>query len=441
MRPSFKTSLVKLLAIGVLFYGTYGFANWFTAQRDHIPEIVFAWERNIPFWSWSIVPYWSLNFFYALAFFLCCSVRQQNRYIAQLLSAQAIAVACFLLFPLKFSWAKPPTNGLAGSLFDSLAAFDQPYNQAPSLHIMLALIVGRFYWYRLPVNWRIVWVSWLGLIALSVMTTWQHHFIDIPTGLLAGALVLWALPWKENEIVASPLSGRICPLKRHYLWVGFYALMACAFVVLSAFGGAWLYFLWIAMACLLLTAAYMRLGAAVMQKQQNGRHTLAANLLLLPYRLGAYLNMRIWLRGHALSVEVVRGKIHIGSIRNVNNFDLVLDVCAELPANRLPEYYVSFPMLDMVTPSANELAQSADILHELIEKKKGPVLTCCALGYGRSAAVVLTWLLRHGGFVDLKHVLMLLKKAQPKMVFYPEMGDAILSAAKLNRNSNGLFDK
>ncbi|UOO77594.1 phosphatase PAP2/dual specificity phosphatase family protein [Neisseria sp. Dent CA1/247] len=430
MKPAFKTTLIKLLAVGVLFYTTYGFTNWFAAQRSGVPEIAFAWEHGIPFWAWTIVPYWSLNVLYALAFFLCADTRRQNRYIAQLLAAQALAVTCFLLFPLQFAWPKPPTDGLSGGLFASLAAFDQPYNQAPSLHIILVLIVGRFYWYRLSRRFRVIWAAWFALIAVSVLTTWQHHFIDVPTGLLAGALVLWALPWRENEAAESPLCARIRVFRRHRLWTGFYLLLALVFAALSAFGGAWLWLLWPAASCLLVAAAYARFGAAAMQKQENGKHTLAAALLLLPHRVGAYLNMRLWLRGQPLSAEVVRGTVHIGSMLALDNFQTALDVCAELPVKRPSENYVFLPMLDMVPPPAVDLARAADVLNKLIERNCAPVLVCCALGYGRSAAVVLTWLLKYGGCADLESALAVVKQARPKMVLPSETEAAVLQAVQ-----------
>lgn len=466
MRPPFKTTVVKLLAVGVLFYTTYGFTNWFAAQRSSVPEIAFAWEHGVPFWAWTIVPYWSLNVLYALAFFLCADTRQQNCYIAQLLVAQALAVTCFLLFPLQFTWPKPPTDGFSGSLFASLAAFDQPYNQAPSLHIILVLIVGRFYWYRLPIAKRIIfdtrqqaadgisstvrrsnvvakfkficdkrvrtlWVAWFVLIAVSVLTTWQHHFIDVPTGLLAGALVLWVLPWRENEAAESPLRARICVSRQHHLWTGFYLLLALVFAALSAFGSAWLWLLWPVAACLLVAAAYARFGVAAMQKQKNGKHTLAAALLLLPHRVGVYLNMRLWLRRQPLSAEVVQGKMYIGSILALDGFQTALDVCAELPVKRQPENYLSLPMLDMVPPPAADLARAADVLNRLIERNCTPVLVCCALGYGRSAAVVLTWLLKYGGYADLESASAVLKQTRPKMVLPSETASAVLAAVDL----------
>ena len=145
MKPSLKTSLLKLILVGILFYASYGLSNHYAASQDYVPEIAFAWESNIPFWAWTIVPYWSLNLMYAAAFFLCRDTHEQNRYVAHLVAAQLIATVCFVLSPLRFGWPKPPADGLSGWLFDSLAAFDLPYNQAPSLHIALAIIVGAFY--------------------------------------------------------------------------------------------------------------------------------------------------------------------------------------------------------------------------------------------------------------------------------------------------------
>ncbi len=429
MKPSFQTSCGKLLAVGAVFYTSYGLANWLAAQRAPVPEVAFAWEHGIPFWAWTIAPYWSLNLLYALAFFLCQNVRQQNRYLTQLLSAQALAVGCFLLFPLQFSWPKPPTDGLAGSLFASLAAFDRPYNQAPSLHIILVLLVGRFYWYRLPPRWRPLWAAWFFLIALSVLTTWQHHFIDIPTGLLAGALVLWAWPWQGNEAATPPWRSRLAFLsRRHRFWLLFYLLLAGVCLMLSCNGGISLWLLWPGAACLLAAAAYGRFGAAGWQKQDDGRHSLAAALLMWPLHAAAALNRRLWLHGQPLSAEVCP-RLHIGSLAALKDFQVALDLCAELPACQYPPHYRCRPMLDMVPPPPAALREAADSVQDLLDTHPVPVLVCCALGYGRSAAVVLVWLLRHGGCAGLDEALACLRQARPKMVLPEATRQAVLAAA------------
>ena len=87
----------------------------------------------------------------------------------------------------------------------------------------------------------------------------------------------------------------------------------------------------------------------------------------------------------------------------------------------------------MVAPSENDLMQAA-LLLEALRRKHGKVLTCCALGYGRSAAVVLTWLLAFGGCRDLAQATAQLKQARPQMVLPPETARAVEAAAGRLKN-------
>ena len=510
MKPAFKTSLLKLALIGALFYTSYGLSNHYAASLAYVPEIAFAWERNIPFWEWTILPYWSLNLMYAAAFFLCRDTREQNRYVARLVSAQIIATTCFMLFPLHFGWPKPPTDGLWGWLFDSLVAFDLPYNQAPSLHIALSIIVGAFYWTRFP-KIRLPILLWQSLIALSVLTTYQHHFIDVPTGALLGWLVLWAIPQhgvspfrRRSLSVVQPdnRTGRLktseasfaktseasfaktseasfaktseasfaktseasfCEAKTNA--VSFartneasfreaktspatrsreikIAMLYLAGAVLSAlpslFGGAWLWMLWISVSLSVVAFAYLTGNAAVFQKQADGRLSAAATILLLPYLVGVRLNMAYWLRDKAKTARV-RDDVLIGSVSAISDdLPAVLDVCAEYPRPRYRGSYRVLPLLDMVAPSENDLVQAA-LLLEALRRQHGKVLTCCALGYGRSAAVVLTWLLVYGGCRDLAQATAELKQARPQMVLPPETAKAVEAAAGRLKTSEASF--
>ncbi|UJF24945.1 phosphatase PAP2/dual specificity phosphatase family protein [Suttonella sp. R2A3] len=401
-------ALGALIAVGVIFYSSYGGANWLAGQRDSVPEIAFAWERSIPFWPWTIVPYWTLNLFYAAAFFLCRTKKALWRYVQQLLLAQTIAVLCFILWPLQFSWSKPASDGLSAWLFQALGAFDQPYNQAPSLHIMLSIIVGYFYWLRFPA-WRTAIVGWFSLIAVSVLTTWQHHFIDIPTGVLAAAVVLWLLPTNQPSPVcrmAKRLHPR-CSLA--------YALLTAVAVLLMFFAGSWLWTGWIAAACVFLVLAYAGLGAQAFQKQSNGRHSMPVTLLLAPYYLACRANIAFWLRGKPRVVRVT-DRVQLGSIVAAKHNQAMLDVCAEYPLWNTPTHYQSVPMLDLVSPKVEDLRRAADGLEDLLGTQSGPVLVACALGYGRSAAVVLTWLVRYGNADTLTEAKALLLAAQPHIV-------------------------
>ena len=538
MKPTLKTSLLKLALVGILFYASYTLSNYYAASLAYVPEIAFAWERGIPFWEWTILPYWSLNLMYAAAFFLCRNSREQNRYVARLVSAQIVATTCFMLFPLHFGWPKPHTDGLWGVMFDSLVAFDLPYNQSPSLHIALSIIVGAFYWTRFP-KIRLPILLWQSLIALSVLTTYQHHFIDVPTGALLGWLVLWAIPQhgvspfrRRSLSVAEPDSqtGRLktseasfCEAKMSEAnfaktsEVSFcedktnntdfreaktfpetrsreikIAMLYLAGAVLSAlpslFGGVWLWMLWVSVSLLMVAFAYLTGNAAVFQKQADGRLSAAATVLLLPYLVGVRLNMAYWLRGKAKTARV-RDDVWIGSISGVaeiqhcggvfgkktasaalkmlarcstllrflpciyhflpqksasqakspqplaisDDLPAVLDVCAEYPRPRYRGAYRVLPLLDMVAPSENDLMQAASLL-ETLRRQHGKVLTCCALGYGRSAAVVLTWLLVYGGCRDLAQATAELKQTRPQMVLPPETAKAVEAAAGRLKN-------
>ena len=448
MTPRLKISLCKLALVGALFYTSYGLSNHYAASLAYVPEVAFAWERGIPFWAWTIVPYWSLNLMYAAAFFLCRNACEQNRYVARLVSAQIVATICFMLFPLHFGWQKPPTDGLWGWLFDSLVAFDLPYNQAPSLHIALSIIVGAFYWTRFP-KIRLPIFLWQSLIALSVLTTYQHHFIDVPTGALLGWLVLWAIPQHGVSPFRRPFDtqGRLKTSEASFREAKTppetrsreikIAMLYLAGAVLSAlpslFGGAWLWMLWVSVSLLMVAFAYLTGNAAVFQKQADGRLSAAATILLLPYLVGVRLNMAYWLRGKAKTAQV-RDDVWIGSISGISDdLPAILDVCAEYPRPRYRGAYRALPLLDMVAPSENDLMQAASLL-ETLRRQHGKVLICCALGYGRSAAVVLTWLLVYGGCRDLAQATAELKQARPQMVLPPKTEKAVEAAAGYLKN-------
>lgn len=455
MKPAFKASLLKLALIGALFYTSYGLSNHYAASLAYVPEVAFAWERGIPFWAWTIVPYWSLNLMYAAAFFLCRNACEQNRYVARLVSAQIIATTCFMLFPLHFGWPKPPTDGLWGWLFDSLVAFDLPYNQAPSLHIALSIIVGAFYWTRFP-KIRLPILLWQSLIALSVLTTYQHHFIDVPTGALLGWLVLWVIPQHGVSPFRRPFDtqGRLKTSEASFREAKTspetrsreikIAMLYLAGAVLSAlpslFGRAWLWTLWVSVSLSVVAFAYLTGNAAVFQKQADGMLSAAATVLLLPYLVGVRLNMAYWLCGKAKTARV-RDGVLIGSVSAISDgLPAVLDVCAEYPRPRYRGTYRVLPLLDMVAPSENDLMQAASLL-ETLRRQRGKVLTCCALGYGRSAAVVLTWLLVYGGCRDLAQATAELKQARPQMVLPPETAKAVEAAAGCLKTSAVSFAK
>ncbi|TIV25936.1 MAG: serine/threonine protein phosphatase, partial [Mesorhizobium sp.] len=149
-----------LAFLAPFFYSTYGFANWLASNRPYVGSIVFSWEHHVPFLAWTIVPYWSINLFYALSLLLNDSTQRVNRLAGRYLTAQVVAVSCFILFPLTATFVRPATTGLPGFMFDVLGGFDKPFNQAPSLHIALLAIIWDHWRQRLSGPLLTLWHVW-----------------------------------------------------------------------------------------------------------------------------------------------------------------------------------------------------------------------------------------------------------------------------------------
>ncbi|OLS64304.1 phosphatase PAP2/dual specificity phosphatase family protein [Pseudomonas putida] len=414
-----KRGVLWLLLLGPLFFLSYGLSNSFTAGRDDVGTLVFDWERKIPLWSWSIVPYWSIDLLYGLSFLLPRTRREMDLHALRLLSAQLICVACFLLWPLRFTFERPELDGVFGWLFDVLMGFDKPYNQAPSLHIALLVIIWAMFARYTRGPWlRGLMHGWMALIGVSVLTTWQHHFIDLPTGALAGFLCLWLWP-REGALplrrAGRQPSARRLDLATRY-GVGAGLLAALAFTL----AGAWLWLLWPGVALLMVALNYAVFGAAGFQKRADGSLSCAVRWLLAPYLAATWINSRVWTRRHPQADEVCDG-VWLGRLPargEATTFTGVLDLCAELPMKAGPgQHYCSLPSLDLVALDAERCREAAATIEAL--RGHGPLLVCCALGYSRSASAVAAWLVLSGRCKDVDDAEALIRKARPGVVLYP----------------------
>ena len=423
-RPSTLRALAALIGLGVLFYGSYGLSNWLASLRDDVPSIVFDWERSVPFVAWTIIPYWTTNLFYAASLFLCRSVQELRVHVRRLVSVQLIAVACFIAFPLKFSWAKPPTMGISGRLFEQLAGFDMPFNQAPSLHVALTVILADFYLPRLPRWLRAPFLGWSLLVVVSTLTTYQHHFVDLPTGALLGYLIVWALP-REGRLPLARWQVAAAPDRRR---LGLrYAGGSALAVLLASFGGGWLWFLWPAVSLALVAAAYLFIGPAVFAKSHDGRIGAAARILLAPYLLGAWVNSRLWTWHDPDPVEVAPG-LWLGrypSRARMKGTGRVVDLTAEMSRPRWARAtdWRSFPCLDLVAPDPRVLEAAARAIGPVGPGR--PVMVCCALGYGRSAATIAAWMVINGEANSVQDGVVRLRGMRPRLAISPSQLSAI----------------
>lgn len=408
-RP-WRRGLAWLLFLGPFFFISYGFATWMTGQRADVGVVVFEWERHIPFLPWTIVPYWSIDLLYGISLFLHETRARLDNHARRLLAAQVLAVSAFLAFPLRFSFERGEVEGAFGWLFASLEAFDQPFNQAPSLHIALMVLLWVVYLRALPRAWHGPVHVLFALIGISVLTTWQHHFLDVPTGLWLGWFCFWLFP----DQVAAPRPGAA----RHGLPATAYALGAglLAWPALALGGAAW-WLLWPAASLALVASAYFGLGPTVFQKRADGRMTAAAVWLLAPYFAAAWLNSRLWTRTAPIADEIAPGLLlgRLPARADPDRLGLaaIVDVCAELPCPTGGRWYHGVPMLDLVAPAPARIEAAVTAIRAARATQAGPVLVCCALGYGRGALAAAAWLLAEGRAASPAEAVALVRRARP----------------------------
>lgn len=400
-----------LLFLGPFFFVSYGLANWLASQQPHVGAIVFDWERHIPFLDWTIVPYWSIDFLYVLSLWLPRSRVELDAHAKRLLAAQIISVAFFIAFPLRFTFERPETTGVFGWMFDVLLGFDKPFNQAPSLHISLLVILWTLY-ARYAAGVRIWLVRVVALlIGVSVLTTYQHHFIDIPTGVLVGCLAVLSFPLDPRP-VARQYDTRRWGIGAGYLAGGIVLALLAAW-----WREAWLWLLWPACALAAVAAMYFR-GDPGLFRKRDGKMEEAAVALLAPYLVAAWINSRWWTRRRPPRNEIVPG-LWLSrwptrwEMRRLHARSLV-DCSAELSIAAGNRAVYPVPMLDLLIPELPQIEQGVAAI--TAARQHGDTLVFCALGYSRSATIVAAWLVAAGLAANIDAAVASLRRARPSLV-------------------------
>jgi hypothetical protein len=193
--------------IAPIFCLAYSLCNWIASVRSDVVHLYFDWERYFPMIPVLIIPYLSIGLFIAASFFLCGSRQALRNHAYRMLLATVISCVCYLVFPVGFGLERPNVEGLLGYLFRVLNAVDRPFNETPSSHISLLLLIWPIYARRFS-GWRkSVIDGWFTLIALSVFFTYQHHLIGALSGAIVAATSFALVPLSANLIKSTRRSG------------------------------------------------------------------------------------------------------------------------------------------------------------------------------------------------------------------------------------------
>jgi membrane-associated phospholipid phosphatase len=417
-----STAFWTSIALSAAFLAIYGGCNWLTAHRSGVPSIFFQWERQIPFVPLMILPYMSIDLFFVSAPFLCRSKRELDVLARRLAFALVVGAICFLLFPLRFAFERPPASGLFGAVFEGFRHLDQPYNLVPSLHIAMLMCLAPVYLRRARPLMRGILNLWFALIALSTVLTYQHHVVDVIGGFVLGIVCLYAFPGSE---MAPPVLVN----RRIGIRYGIGSAFAC--VVAEAFWPWAGLLLWPATSMAIVAGAYLRSGPVIFRKN-SGRLPWSSRIVLGPCLVGQYFSLKYYARRCRAWDEVAPGvligrRLNGGEAREAisSGVTAVLDLTAEF--SEAPPFinlaYLNVPILDLTAPTQGQLKQMGEFISQ--HAASGKVYVHCKIGYSRSASAVGAYLLATGKARGVSDVLARIRSARPSVIIRPEIVDAL----------------
>ena len=184
-----------------LFFVLYGLCNWAASAGVSGPVLsppLFPGEDRIPFIPWMVIPYFTIDLFYAAVFFVVLDRAQLQTVSRRILFCLLFSSLFFLVLPLELQSSRPETTGVPGFLFDVLQ-MDQPHNLFPSLHVSLAVVLADAYRRRFRGWIGVVSTAWFGVIIASTLFTYQHHAIDLVGGAAVGFAARALFPMRVTE--------------------------------------------------------------------------------------------------------------------------------------------------------------------------------------------------------------------------------------------------
>ncbi len=365
-----------------------------------------------------IVPYMSIDLFFVAAPFLCRSDRELAAFSKRIVAAIVVAGICFLLFPLRFAFGRPPASGWLGVVFDWFRAMDQPYNLLPSLHIAFRTILAQHY--HRHTRGILRWTSnfWFVLVGLSTVLTYQHHLMDVVAGFALGVCCIYFI---RESVPKLPVTEN----RRIGLYYAFGALiLACLAFEFWPWG---VLFLWPIMALLIVAAAYFGAGPIIFRKE-DGRLHWSARLVLGPcllgqQRLAALLSPSMPALGpvDAARLDWADAQPRRSRRRRAAGSDSRARSHGGIFRGRRPfarSTYRNIPILDLTAPSIEQLREMASFIDE--ESKQGIVYIHCKIGYSRTAAAAAAYLLQTGKASGVEEAIELLRQVRPTIVVRSE---------------------
>lgn len=438
-----KHNIKWIALLGVLFFTSYGAVNHLTAYLDTIrpiPSFVWDWEKYIPFIPIFIYPYMAIDLLYALAFFIIPKKRyKENDYKKiinglgfALLFNQLFSIISFLSFPLKFSFDKPDIPEQYQLMFNTLLNFDLPYNQTPSLHISILVILFVFYNQHIYIKWIKYCLNFLFVaILFSVIFTYQHHFIDVLMGLFLGISLVLMFNYDPKYYATFPKYEKIYKNKVYKIYLSIIILFSIGLFIIPIMNNIYLInfqynptvyiILWTLFLSFLTSFKIMFYGSNFKIRNEHSFFThifIAVNslyifireLFIYPfhyYKDPIEINPNLYISNY---LALKNKKLHPNSI--------IINLAWEINHRSRKNRIISYPLIDLIYPNKDQLKEITREIEHYINSGK-QVYIHCALGMFRTIIVTVYYLHIHRK-KDLNEIFVILNNSDlhPKIKEY-----------------------
>lgn len=200
--------------IGILVFlfceVAYSLTNYLTTNMQPHLFPFSAIDNAIPFSPLTVWIYFSEIILCITAFTLAKDMRNLARYLISLVTVTVVAIFVFILFPTIYPRIDFPlpnnVDHFTQGLFTWLRHIDYPTNCLPSLHVCYSYLASFVFLQEQRGKFPLFFI-WASLIAISTMTTKQHYFHDVLTGLMfvygLYHLVLFWVPQLNETLVTE----------------------------------------------------------------------------------------------------------------------------------------------------------------------------------------------------------------------------------------------
>lgn len=434
-------AFVTSVLLSLLFIVVYGGTNWLTAQRPahQVATWYLTWELSfIPFVPWLVIPYMSIDLFFFGAAFLCRTDRERVVFVQRVVFSIAVATTFFLLMPLKLVWpARPGVSGWLGDFVETSCTapflMEYPHNLFPSLHVTLCAIIADMYGRHTRGTLRVLLHLWFFLIAVSTILTWQHHLVDLAGGMVLAGFAFYLFRESKSRL----------PVVINIRIGSYYAAGAVLVLALVPLIWPWgVFMLWPAAALGINAGAYFGMGPGNYRKT-DGSLPISSTFVLAPVLIGQYLSL-VYYRRQCRACDHVTPNVIIGrQLTNSESVEVmnrgvtaVLDLTSEFSETKpfLKINYRNLQILDLSAPTLDQLHEASSFIEEA--HTNGIVYVHCKIGYSRSAAAVVAFLLTRNKVASVNEAIVLLRQIRPSIIIRPEVIQALHTFAASVSDAN-----